>query len=178
MMKVFALLLVMLVDSAWMGSAMASNTAPQSSSAKRSARAGVPAKAMDKAVILSDEQLAIAPRVATGVLPCELSQKVSVQAHPEHVGHFSVQAGKQRFVMVPVATSTGAVRLEDAARGAVWLQLVNKSMLMDQRQGRRLADACMSADQQAVALALEKNPAPNLLEPLPVPEEQTGAGTR
>lgn len=178
MMRFFPLLLVMFVSSAWTGAAMASNTAPQPPSAKRSARAAVPAKAMDKAVMLSDEQLAVAPRVVTGVLPCELSQKVSVLAHPEHVGHFSVQAGKQRFVMVPVATSTGAVRLEDAARGVVWLQLANKSMLMDQRQGRRLADACMSADQQAVALALEKNPAPNLLEPLPVPAEQAGAGTR
>ncbi len=71
--------------------------------------------------------------------------------------------------MVPVLTSTGAIRLEDASSGAVWLQLANKSMLMDQKQGRRLADACMNADQLVVADAMERSPAPNLLEPLPSP---------
>jgi len=171
MKKVVGLLTVVLSSLIWTGSAAASSFAPQAASSKKSTRVQAPAKAVDKPVVLSEEQLAVAPRVATGVLPCELAQKVSVQAHPEHAGHFAVESGKQRFVMVPVATSTGAIRLEDAARGAVWLQLANKSMLMDHRQGRRLADACMSAEQQAVALAMEKNPAPNLLEPLPAPQD-------
>jgi hypothetical protein len=148
------------------------------SAAKRVVRVAVPAKPTEKPLALTEEQLAVAPRVATGVLPCELSQKVSVLAHPHFPGHFVIEAGKQRFAMVPVATTTGAIRLEDAARGAVWLQLANKSMLMDQRQGRRLADACMSAEQQVVALALEKNPAPNLLEPLPVPAAQAGSAMK
>ncbi|WNO06567.1 hypothetical protein [Rhodoferax mekongensis] len=172
-MKFVGLVTAMLCIVLWTGSAAASNVALQAAISKKSTRVQAPAKAVDKPVALSEEQLAVAPRVATGVLPCELAQKVSVQAHPEHAGHFAVESGKQRFVMVPVATSTGAIRLEDAARGAVWLQLANKSMLMDQRQGRRLADACMSAEQQAVALAMEKNPAPHLLEPLPVPQDGT-----
>lgn len=117
---------------------------------------------------LTPEQMAWAQRVVVGVVPCELSQKVSVEPHPQHAGHFVVQSGKQRFAMVPVPTSTGAVRLEDTSAGAVWLQLANKSMLMDQKNGRRLADACANPEQQAVALAMEKNPAPSLLEPLPV----------
>lgn len=171
MMKFVWLVTAMLCSVLWTGFASASSVAPQAASSKKSPRVQAPAMAVDNPVVLSEEQLAVAPRVATGVLPCELAQKVSVQAHPEHAGHFAVESGKQRFVMVPVATSTGAIRLEDAARGAVWLQLANKSMLMDHRQGRRLADACMSADQQAVALAMEKNPAPNLLEPLPAPQD-------
>jgi hypothetical protein len=32
-----------------------------------------------------------------------------------------------------VATSTGTVRLEDKQAGAVWLQIANKSMLMNQK---------------------------------------------
>ena len=68
--------------------------------------------------------------------------------------------------MVPVVTATGAIRLEDAAGGAVWLQLGNKSMLMDQKQGRRLADVCMNADQVLVAQALEKTPAASILDPV------------
>jgi hypothetical protein len=137
---------------------------------KRPARAVALPPPADPWVALSDAQLALAPAVATGVLPCELAQRVSVQAHADYAGHFVLQLGPQRFTMVPVVATTGAIRLEDAARGAVWLQLANKSMLMDQRQGRRLVDSCISAEQQSVALALEKNPAPHLLEPLPIAE--------
>ncbi|CAM8664792.1 hypothetical protein MCEMSEM22_02595 [Comamonadaceae bacterium] len=171
MMKFVWLVTAMLCSLTWTSSALGNGSASQATASKRNARVAVTANPVDKPVVLNEEQLAVAPRVATGVLPCELSHKVTVQAHPEHAGHFAVESGKQRFVMVPVSTSTGAIRLEDAARGAVWLQLANKSMLMDHRQGRRLADACMSAEQQAVALAMEKNPAPNLLEPLPVPQD-------
>jgi hypothetical protein len=63
-----------------------------------------------------------------------------------------------------VSTLTGAIRLEDAAAGVVWLQLANKSMLMSQKLGKRLADACASADQLIVAKELERNPAPSLLD--------------
>ena len=137
-----------------------------------------PDKPADRAEALTDEQLALVPRVATGVLPCELSHAVSVQAHPQHAGHFVVESGKQRFAMVPVATSSGAVRLEDAARGAVWLQLANKSMLMDHKRGRRLADACMSPEQHAVARAMEKDPDSHLLAPAPANAPQAEIATK
>lgn len=135
-------------------------------------------KVADQAEALSDEQLALVPLVNTGVLPCELSHSVSVQAHPQHAGHFVVASGKQRFAMVPVATNSGAIRLEDAARGAVWLQLANKSMLMDEKRGRRLADACMSPEQHAVALAMEKDPASHLLAPAPANAPQAEIATK
>jgi hypothetical protein len=60
--------------------------------------------------------------------------------------------------MKPVTTSTGAIRLEDEKAGAVWLQLANKSMLMDQKNGRRLADECAHPDQVAVANDMKVNP--------------------
>ena len=69
--------------------------------------------------------------------------------------------------MSPVATSTGAVRLEDTKAGAVWLQIANKSMLMNQRLGQRLADECMSSEQVVVAEAIKRNPPPSVFEPLP-----------
>lgn len=129
-------------------------------------------------VSLTPEQMAWAHRVAVGVVPCELSQKVVVEPHPHHAGHFVVQSGKHRFSMVPVPTTTGAVRLEDASAGAVWLQLANKSMLMDQKNGRRLADACVNPEQQAVALAMEKNPMPGLLEPVPAVVPEAGSAIK
>lgn len=118
---------------------------------------------------LSDAQLALASRVVLGKVPCELGAHVAVSAHPTAAGYFVLELGKQKFRMAPVPTSTGAIRLEDATGGATWLQLANKSMLLDQKQGRRLADACMNAEQVVVADNLARNPAPHLLEPLPAP---------
>ena len=69
--------------------------------------------------------------------------------------------------MSPVVTSTGAIRLEDQKGGAVWLQIGNKSMLMNQRLGQRLADECMSPQQMIVAEAIKKSPPVSVFEPLP-----------
>jgi hypothetical protein len=115
---------------------------------------------------LSAEHLALAQRVVTGKVPCELGAHVAITAHHAVPGKFVLEHGRQKFHMVPVVTATGAIRLEDAAGGAVWLQLGNKSMLMDQKQGRRLADVCMNADQVLVAQALEKTPAASILDPV------------
>ena len=112
---------------------------------------------------LSDAEQAIAANVHVGELPCELGQKVSLRADPNTPGYFHMSLKGERFHMRPVQSSTGAVRLEDRAQGAVWIQLANKSMLMSQKQGRRLADECASPEQQAAAVALKANPI-NLLD--------------
>jgi hypothetical protein len=123
----------------------------------------------DPAVKLTPEDLEIAKRVYTGDIPCELGATVHITPHKRE-GFFIVRTGIQRFRMHPVESRTGAIRLEDPRAEAMWLQLGNKSMLMSQKMGRRLADECMSPAQAAVAEALKKNPIPSLLEPLPVPK--------
>lgn len=115
-------------------------------------------------VPLSAEQLELANRVALGNMPCELGAHVSLRPDASGAGRFVLDFDKQQFFMVPVATRTGAIRLEDESAGVVWLQLANKSMLMSQKQGKRLADACASAEQLIVAKELERNPAPSLLD--------------
>jgi hypothetical protein len=123
----------------------------------------------DPAVKLTPEDLEVAKRVYTGDIPCELGATVHITPHKRE-GFFIVRTGIQRFRMHPVESRTGAIRLEDPRAEAMWLQLGNKSMLMSQKMGRRLADECMSPAQAAVAEALKKNPIPSLLEPLPVPK--------
>ncbi len=66
--------------------------------------------------------------------------------------------------MHPVESRTGAIRLEDPARGALVLQLGNKSMLMSQKLGQRLADECQSPEQATFAADMKNRPAINLLE--------------
>jgi hypothetical protein len=82
----------------------------------------------------------------------------------QEAGRFILELGRQRYSMVPVPTLSGAIRLEDSAAGVVWLQLSNKSMLMSQKLGWRLADDCASADQMIVARELMRNSAPGLLD--------------
>ena len=113
---------------------------------------------------LTPGEMAIAERVYTGKLPCELGAFVTLTPDAKTPGFFDVRVKNLKFRMFPVETTTGAIRLEDRKAGAVWLQLANKSMLMNQKLGQRLADACMSPAQMAVAQALEKNPGQSVLD--------------
>jgi hypothetical protein len=113
---------------------------------------------------LTPAELAIAERVHVGKLPCELGAAVDLTADPKAPGYFSVVGKNFKYRMFPVATSTGAIRLEDQKAGAVWLQLANKSMLMNQKLGIRLADECMSPAQLAVAEAIKLNPPASVLD--------------
>ncbi|AVO48180.1 hypothetical protein C6568_02085 [Melaminivora suipulveris] len=113
---------------------------------------------------LTPEELAIAERVHTGHIACELGASVDIQPDAQSPGRFHVQGKGFKYHMAPVATSTGAVRLEDVRAGAVWLQIANKSMLMNQKLGQRLADECMSPQQFAVAEGFKKNPPQSLLD--------------
>jgi len=115
---------------------------------------------------LTPEELAISERVHVGRIPCELGAFVTVTADAASPGRFHVEGKGFKYYMSPVTTTTGTVRLEDVKGGAVWLQIANKSMLMNQKLGQRLADECMSPQQTLVAEAIKKNPPASVLEPL------------
>ena len=124
----------------------------------------------DPNVTLTAGDLEIAKQVYMGLIPCELGAAVTITASEKRPGFFLVQTGKMRFRMHPVESRTGAIRLEDARAGAMWLQLGNKSMLMSQKLGQRLADECMSPAQVTFADELKRNPRPSILDaPVPVP---------
>jgi len=114
---------------------------------------------------LEPAELAIAESVHTGVMPCEMGTSVTLASDPAAPGYFDMHGKNFRFRMVPVITVTGAIRLEDRQAGAVWLQLPNKSMLMNQKIGQRMADGCMSQSQLVVAQEMKDAPPPDLLGP-------------
>jgi hypothetical protein len=122
----------------------------------------------DPSIKLSDADVEVARKVYVGDIPCELGATVKVTPMKRE-GMFMVTTRGHRFRMHPVESRTGAIRLEDPQRGAMWLQLGNKSMLMSQKLGQRIADECMSPNQLTAAEALKLKPMPSLLEPLPVP---------
>lgn len=113
---------------------------------------------------LTPEELATAEKVYTGKIACELGAFVNVEADAKNPGYFDVTGKGFKFHMAPVESRTGAIRLEDGKSGAVWIQIANKSMLMNQKLGQRMADECMSSEQAIVAEGLRKNPQPGLLD--------------
>jgi hypothetical protein len=97
---------------------------------------------------LSPEQLSNAERVHTGATPCEFNQSVSISPATEKAGYFKVAFKGKSYMMAPEPTTTGAVRLEDKKNGLVWLQIANKSMLMNAKIGRRMVDNCVHPNQK------------------------------
>jgi hypothetical protein len=120
----------------------------------------------DLSITLSEADVEVARKVYVGDIPCELGASVKVMPMKRE-GMFMVSTKGHRFRMHPVESRTGAIRLEDPKRGAMWLQLGNKSMLMSQKLGQRLADECQSPQQLTYAETLKTNPLPSILEPLP-----------
>jgi hypothetical protein len=97
---------------------------------------------------LSADQLSTADRVLTGQSRCEFDQSVNVAAVPNQKGWFNVEYKGKSYLMAPEATTTGAVRLEDKKNGMMWLQIANKSMLMNSKIGQRMVDNCVHPSQK------------------------------
>ena len=113
---------------------------------------------------VDEHRTVVAEQVHTGRMVCELGNSVNVTPDTQAHGSFYVQLRQHRYHMTPVVSATGAIRLEDAQAGAMWLQLPNKSMLMNSKLGQRMADECQSPAQMAVAEAMKLGPASTLLD--------------
>ena len=104
-----------------------------------------------------------AGEVWAGAYQCEHAEKVSMRPGqgPDMV---ELQWKAQRWHMRRVDSRSGAMRLEDAGARMVWIQLPNKSMLLDQRLGRRLLDECQHDEQVQTAAQMKNNPPPALFD--------------
>ena len=120
--------------------------APLSVSAKEKAAKQPQAQ---PAPALSQDQLVTADRVLLGQSRCEFDQSVNVAAVPGQKGWFNVEYKGKSYLMAPEHTTTGAVRLEDKRAGVMWLQIANKSMLMNSKIGQRMVDNCVHPGQKA-----------------------------
>jgi hypothetical protein len=110
----------------------------------------------------SDEQKAAAALAHQGDYACEFDQTVTVTSSPKHEGYLDMRHKTQSWVMKPVLSSTGALRLEDVKGRMLMIQIANKSMVMDSQIGQRLVDGCMHEKQREFARTME--PA-NILKP-------------
>ena len=126
--------------------------------AKPAAKAPVAAKkaapaAAAEPVAASPAQLAAAERVFYGTYLCEFDKSVQVSSIPKFPGYAELRFGKSVYVMKPVASETGAIRLEDVKGETLVIQIANKSMLLNVKSGQRLLDGCVSDKHTKVAAA-------------------------
>lgn len=94
-------------------------------------------------------QLSAMQMVMLGTSQCEFNQQIHVSENLQHPGYVDLAYKKKRWLMKPVLSPTGALRLEDVGAEALLIQIRNKSMLMNQRTGQRLVDGCIHPKQQA-----------------------------
>ncbi|HWP18289.1 MAG TPA: hypothetical protein VNO84_04120 [Burkholderiaceae bacterium] len=122
-----------------------------------------PAQAPAETVVAqaSPEQLAAADMVLLGTSQCEFNQTVEVSPSDKHRGYVDLRHGKRTYLMKPVLSSTGAMRLEDVRGEALYLQIANKSMLLNTRTGQRMVDECVHERQRAAAQAVRAAQAGN-----------------
>lgn len=73
---------------------------------------------------------------------CELGKKVTVFHKPYESNSITLQWNNKRHVLTREATTTGAHRFEDKKAGLVWINIPAKSILLDSKQGRQLANEC------------------------------------
>ena len=94
------------------------------------------------------DQEKAAELVYYGVYECEFNQSVNILASTTHHFYVDVKHGKTTWLMKPVLSTTGAVRLEDVKGRTLMVQIASKSMLLNVKTRHRIVDACVSARQR------------------------------
>lgn len=107
-----------------------------------------PLHASASAPALQEEPLQVAGfnphgfTVPAGIYRCDLGRSVHVRQVSPDMLSAVVHWNKKDYTLRAVNARSGALRYEDAASGLVWLVIVGKSMLLDTRQGKQLANDC------------------------------------
>jgi hypothetical protein len=102
------------------------------------------------------EQMAAAAMAHFGTYDCEFNEKVNVDMNRKFDGYLDVKHKNRVWIMKPVMSSTGALRLEDVKGRMLMLQIANKSMVMDTQVGQRVVDNCVH-EKQREAMATRKD---------------------
>ncbi|RZI80939.1 MAG: hypothetical protein EOP38_20925 [Rubrivivax sp.] len=153
-------------------SAQAQEAAPSGKTlrkAKATKKEQVKAKAVKLAPLpeATPEQVAAAERVLIGRYECEFKKTIEVDKNDANPGYINLRLGKQNWVMKPVVSPTGAIRLEDVKEETLLVQILTKSMLLNVKSGQRMVDGCVHEVQRKAEEELRKNPRPSVFDAAP-----------
>jgi hypothetical protein len=98
------------------------------------------------------EQMTAYNAAHLGTYDCEFNQKIMVEKAPAD-GYVNLKYKGQQWTMKPELSSTGALNMNDVKGKMRYLQIANKSMLMDASAGRRVVDGCQHDKQKAFEAA-------------------------
>ncbi len=84
---------------------------------------------------------------------CELGNKVTVYLNDTDMNSIAVRWKKRLHRLTRVETTTGAQRFENKHYGLIWIGIPAKSMLLDSKQNRQLANECQTEEQVNAAKA-------------------------
>lgn len=96
-----------------------------------------------------EAQREAATLVLYGRYVCDDRFEVFVEPNPVFESYVDVRYKRQVWVMKPVSSRSGAVRLEDIRGRVLLVQIPFKSMLLNTQTGQRIVDACQHEQQRA-----------------------------
>ena len=131
--------------------ATAQTAAPAAKPAAKAAAKPAPAAPKKPEMIIPEaypEQVKAAEMVYYGKYDCEFNQTVDIEQSPKHSSYVVVKHNKGEWLMKPVLSSTGAIRLEDVRGETLMVQISSKSMLLNTTTARRIVDECVSPKQR------------------------------
>lgn len=120
------------------------------------------------------DQVKAAELVFYGPYDCEFQQTVNIAQSQKYSGYVDVKHGAKAWLMKPVLSSTGAIRLEDVRGETLMVQIASKSMLLNVKSAQRIVDDCVSPKQRE--MITEAKAAKAAAEAAPV-KSVTEAGT-
>ena len=94
------------------------------------------------------DQMKAANLVYYGLYDCEFNDKVNITQSATYPAYVDVTEKKNKWLMKPVLSSTGAIRLEDVGGETLMVQIATKSMLLNVKTGHRIVDDCISPKQR------------------------------
>lgn len=97
-----------------------------------SSQAGAAAPAGDKVLMV----------LAPGLYRCELNRRVTVRRVDPQARTLVINWLGRDSTLTAVNAQSGALRFENASAGLVWITIVGKSLLLDSKAGKTLANEC------------------------------------
>jgi hypothetical protein len=148
LVRAAAPILAVLIAGAFAAQSAAAADASAKPAAKKAA-AAAPAPVVTLSVPdATPDQVKAAELVYYGAYDCEFQQTVHISQSPKYSAYVDVKHGKKDWLMKPVLSGTGAVRLEDVRGETLMVQIASKSMLLNVKTAQRIVDDCISPKQR------------------------------
>jgi len=100
------------------------------------------AKAPAPAPVKAKPAVRSALSMRSGTYRCDLNRSVEVRSVSSDRSVAVLNWNQRSYRMRAVSTASGALRYEDQGSGLTWITIVGKSMLLDTRHGKQLANDC------------------------------------